>query len=135
MDARRLVSSHPVSESTFCYLIMKHLKHPQKRRELATRCPLLIIYRKQLPKFCYIFVSPPFLATPTACGVLVPQPGIEPVSPALEAQSLKHWTAGGSPSCPPPTTTMTAKMSFHPCLENALSYRASVPFHSHQNKP
>ena len=29
----------------------------------------------------------------TACGILVPQPGIEPVSPAVEAQSLNHWTA------------------------------------------
>ena len=28
----------------------------------------------------------------TACGILVPQPGIEPASPALEAQSLDHWT-------------------------------------------
>ena len=27
-----------------------------------------------------------------ACGILVPQPGIEPVPPALEAQSLNHWT-------------------------------------------
>ena len=30
---------------------------------------------------------------PTACGILVPQPGIRPVPPALEAQSLSHWTA------------------------------------------
>ena len=29
----------------------------------------------------------------TACGILVPQPGIEPVPPALEARSLNHWTA------------------------------------------
>ena len=28
-----------------------------------------------------------------ACGILVPQPGIEPVPPALEVQSLNHWTA------------------------------------------
>ena len=28
----------------------------------------------------------------TACGILVPQPGIEPASPAWEAQSLNHWT-------------------------------------------
>ena len=29
-----------------------------------------------------------------ACGILVPQPGIiTHVPPALEAQSLKHWTA------------------------------------------
>ena len=28
-----------------------------------------------------------------ACGILVPQPGIEPTPPAVEAQSLTHWTA------------------------------------------
>ena len=28
-----------------------------------------------------------------ACGILVPQPGFEPAPPALEAQSLNHWTA------------------------------------------
>ena len=27
-----------------------------------------------------------------ACGILVPQPGIEPVSPALEAWHCNHWT-------------------------------------------
>ena len=28
-----------------------------------------------------------------ARGILVPQPGIKPVSPELGAQSLNHWTA------------------------------------------
>ena len=28
-----------------------------------------------------------------ACEILVPQPSIEPTAPALEAQSLSHWTA------------------------------------------
>ena len=28
-----------------------------------------------------------------ACEVLVPRPGIKPAPPALEAQSLNHWTA------------------------------------------
>ena len=28
-----------------------------------------------------------------ACGILVPWPGIEPVAPAVEAQSPNHWTA------------------------------------------
>ena len=28
-----------------------------------------------------------------ACGLLVPQPGIEPVPPAVETWSLKHWMA------------------------------------------
>ena len=34
-----------------------------------------------------------------ACGIFVPQPGIEPMSPALEAQSLNHWTAREVPFC------------------------------------
>ena len=25
------------------------------------------------------------------CGILIPQPGIEPMPPALGAQSLNHW--------------------------------------------
>ena len=32
-----------------------------------------------------------FMLHHMACGILVPQPGIEPVSPALKAQSLNHW--------------------------------------------
>ena len=28
-----------------------------------------------------------------ARGILVPLPGIEPAPPAVEAQSLNHWTA------------------------------------------
>ena len=32
-----------------------------------------------------------------ACGVLVSLPGIEPIPPSLEAQSLNHWTARKSP--------------------------------------
>ena len=32
-----------------------------------------------------------------ACGILVPQPGIEPRPLAVEAQSPNHWTAGEVP--------------------------------------
>ena len=32
------------------------------------------------------------------CGILVPQPGIEPTPPAVEPQSLNHCTAGEVPS-------------------------------------
>ena len=35
-----------------------------------------------------------------ACGILVPQPGIEPMSPAVEVQSLNHWTAKEVLICP-----------------------------------
>ena len=31
-------------------------------------------------------------ASPEVCGILFPWPGIEPVSPAVEAWSLNHWT-------------------------------------------
>ena len=30
---------------------------------------------------------------PGAFGILAPQPGMEPVLPAVEAQSPNHWTA------------------------------------------
>ena len=36
----------------------------------------------------------------TACGILVPRPGIEPAPPALEAWSLNHWTAREVPGNP-----------------------------------
>ena len=42
---------------------------------------------------CYFFFF--FLAS---CGVLDPQPGIEPKPPALEAQNLSHWTTREVPS-------------------------------------
>ena len=41
-----------------------------------------------------------FLPCGTVCGILVPRPGIKPVSPALEAWSLKHWTTRDVPSEP-----------------------------------
>ena len=34
----------------------------------------------------------------TACRILVPRPGTEPVPPAVEAQSLNHWTTREVPS-------------------------------------
>ena len=33
-----------------------------------------------------------------ACGISVPRPGIEPVPPAVEAQTLNHWTAREVPN-------------------------------------
>ena len=33
------------------------------------------------------------LSCPTACGILVPCPGIKPKLSAVEALSLNHWTA------------------------------------------
>ena len=45
---------------------------------------------------CILFLSFLFFffwPCTVACGILVPQPGIEPSSPAVEAQSLNHWCA------------------------------------------
>lgn len=38
----------------------------------------------------------------TACGILAPQPGAEPVLPTAEVQSLSCWTAREAPRSPPP---------------------------------
>ena len=38
----------------------------------------------------------------TACGILVPRPGIEPLPPALEAWRPNPWTAREFPPPPPP---------------------------------
>ena len=46
----------------------------------------------------FIFLFYVFGCSPTrdltACRILVPQPGIEPVPPAVEVQSPNHWTTG-----------------------------------------
>ena len=44
--------------------------------------------------FVCLFVWPWLMA----CGILVPWPGIEPASAAVEAQTLNHWTARKVPS-------------------------------------
>ena len=44
--------------------------------------------------FVWFFFCFCFLLHCTACGILVPQPGMEPTPPALEGQSLNYWTTG-----------------------------------------
>ena len=43
--------------------------------------------------FYFFFLIFIFWLCHVACGILVTQPGIKPVPPALEAWSLNHWTA------------------------------------------
>ena len=50
------------------------------------------------PVFCFCFLF--FWLHHTACGILVPQPGIEPVPPPVGAWSPNHWTAR---EFPPPS--------------------------------
>ena len=46
-------------------------------------------------KCIYLF----FWLHPVSCGILVPQPGIESASPAVEPRNLHHWTTGEGPTC------------------------------------
>ena len=56
----------------------------------ATEVMCQDVYRNTIFIFIYLFT---FWPRYTACGILVPRPGSEPVPPALEARSLNHWTA------------------------------------------
>ena len=46
---------------------------------------------------CFLYVGGMtfffFFSCAMRCGILVPRPGIELVLPALETQSLNHWSA------------------------------------------
>ena len=41
--------------------------------------------------FCGVFIFIFFWPCPMACGILVPQPGIEHMSPVVEAQRPNSW--------------------------------------------
>ena len=49
--------------------------------------PFKLAYRSFDPQHFF------FLLHLEACGMLVPRPGVEPMAPALGAQSPNHWTA------------------------------------------
>ena len=88
----------------------------ESRRKVNQVSYLVIIWCGQQPKYTLHFSSslihfPPSLTflklwdivilfiflcvwpCCSACGILVPQAGIEPVPPAIETQSSNHWTA------------------------------------------
>ena len=51
-------------------------------------CSLIFHYRINHIVFFFFFFWP----SRAACGILVPQPGIKPKSPAVESGSLNYWT-------------------------------------------
>ena len=57
-------------------------------------CPKLLIYLPPLSPLVTISCFLVFWFWPhsAALGILVPQPGIEPMPPAVETRSLNHWT-------------------------------------------
>ena len=58
-----------------------------------------------------------------ACGILVPQPGIEPVPPAAEAQSPNRWTAREVPHL----IFLTLKFIVLPYHDSGLAFVIGTP--------
>ena len=82
----------------YCYLIIDHI--------IITLCLITKLGFLKCVHVCvcvcvcvcvyiYIFF---FCPSCTACEILVPQPGIIPMPPALEAWSLNHWTTREAPT-------------------------------------
>ena len=64
-----------------------------------------------------LFLSSFFLVhwpSHTACRILVPQPRMEPMPPALEVQGLNHWAARKVPRFPSALLWFTAQQWEHP---------------------
>ena len=77
--------------SLLCYFMLLDLLLTQKVRSLAMS-PMSSIQGQfvlWLTTVLFLFF---FLPYHLAYGILVPQPGIEPMPPDLGAQSLNHWT-------------------------------------------
>ena len=58
----------------------------------ALHLALFPVIRKKIRIFKRPYFSFFFLAVHTACGILLPGPGMKPAPPAVKAQSLKHRT-------------------------------------------
>ena len=86
---------HGIMKSKPCMGAMRDWQMKKSRPSWATwlthSCGWLRV------EFWFVFVLNIFWLGCTACEILVPWPGIEPVPPALAAQSLNHWTARRSP--------------------------------------
>ena len=62
---------------------------------IGLSCTLKCTFKNLLNVHFFFFLILPFFflaASRTACGILVPQPGIEPLPPAVESWVLNHWT-------------------------------------------
>ena len=99
----RVLNTHTHTIVEFSLLVfrmlnvrLKHMKfrfHRLKAVPLSTvshgstyHCPTFF-----LNQFAYLFIH--FWPHSSACGILVPQLGIKPMPPAVEAQGLSHFTS------------------------------------------
>ena len=75
-----------------------------------------------------------------ACGILVPQPGIKPTSPAMEPHRLNHWATRESEvtqSCPTLCNSMDSSLHQAPPSMgfSRQEYWSGLPFPSPGNLP
>ena len=67
------------------------------------------------------------------CGILVPQPGMEPVPPTMEAWSLNHWTVREAPgprlysTCAPTSEEQSCCPQVAFCVIPCEDYSSPVP--------
>ena len=78
-------------------LLQAHIFSQMDKYNSSTKSPgeLDLRNRNDIHCYCTFFCFWPCHA---ACGILVPQPGIEPMPPAVEVQSPNHWTAREFPA-------------------------------------
>ena len=76
-----------------------HLGEEKGEGKTKTKSPETLPVRKERSEVGYCHILKPaiilsfFQSHREACRILVPPPGIEPVSPAVEAWSLNHWSS------------------------------------------
>ena len=75
--------------SPFSLVVFHFLKYILFGINIATSAVLCLVFHSI--SFSILFLS--FWPCRVTCRMLVPRPGIEPMPPAVEAQSPNHWTA------------------------------------------
>ena len=85
---------------------------------------IIILILSNLISLCLFF-----FCHVVACGILVPQPGIEPTPPAVEARRLNHWTTREVPS----SSTFKVGILLHKNLDFwlLLEYQRNQRTHIH----
>ena len=116
----RAEAGRPASLLTGCLVFLQHsgwtpgfsgketflqLPHRECRAsdsETLPSAPFSLFLTQKLSPFTFLFLNFYLFFWPCllACRILVPQPGIEPMSPAVETQTLNHWTAREIPGSP-----------------------------------
>ena len=90
---RGLVALAPIVQESTVHQLYHHLIEPLWRLNE-------IIYTVSTIQHI-LFQMSLFFFLGAACRILVPWPGIKPVPPAMEAQSLNHWTTREVPQISP----------------------------------